>query len=405
MPQFSRRTSAFSRGIIAMRILDSRSSPWSAICASIAAAFLAGLRIAAADDARWLEAGSLEAQLKQPVTVAWSKTPLRGSLARFGRAQRVGVFLDRRVDPDQRLELSLTDVPLERAIRRIAQAAGFGVSQIGTSFYFGPKTTTDHLATMAALRREEVGKLPSQAQRRLARLRSWQWNDLATPHELLQELADEGRIEWRGSEQIPHDLWALGDLPPMPWADRATIILAGFGMTFRVAADGNTAEITPWPEPSKIAYQKRYPAGAEAQSLARRIGEQFTQTRVIAQDRDLVVTGLYEDHLAIERLLPGSAKPKRTVTRVTTTEERHSLSVKDVPLRKLLAYLHEKLKLQFEMDETAITAAGISLDQPVAVTTEKATLPELLERIFDGTGLEFKIAGTNVTVSPVRRSK
>jgi hypothetical protein len=56
--------------------------------------------------------------------------------------------------------------------------------------------------------------------------------------------------------------------------------------------------------------------------------------------------------------------------------------------------------LQFEIDEPAIAAAGASLDQPIAVTVEKAKLQDLLERIFDGTGLAFRIEGSTVRVTP-----
>ena len=73
------------------------------------------------------------------------------------------MFLDRRVDPDQRVELSIEDQPLETAINQIAGRTQLGVSRIGTTFYYGPATTTAYLGTIAALRRDDIQKLTGRA--------------------------------------------------------------------------------------------------------------------------------------------------------------------------------------------------------------------------------------------------
>ena len=79
--------------------------------------------------------------------------------------------------------------------------------------------------------------------------------------------------------------------------------------------------------------------------------------------------------------------------------------MKDVPLRgNLLDTIAEKLKLRIELEEQAINAAGISLEQPVGVTVEKATLDELLRRALDGTRLSYRIDGTNVKIQPSTRT-
>ena len=142
-------------------------------------------------------------------------------------------------------------------------------------------------------------------------MRSWQWNDLTTPQDLLDELAQEASIQWRGAEQIPHDLWPLADLPPLAWADRLTMVLAGFDLTFRVAPDGETVEIVPWPALDKIVYQKRYPGSQQAKSLAKKLGEQFAQSKITVAGNDLLITGRYEDHVQIAALLPGGISQRR----------------------------------------------------------------------------------------------
>src|SRR5436190_1952090 len=47
------------------------------------------------------------------VTLDWAEVPLRERLTEFGKKYGVAVFLDRRVDPDQKIELSVRDQPVE----------------------------------------------------------------------------------------------------------------------------------------------------------------------------------------------------------------------------------------------------------------------------------------------------
>jgi hypothetical protein len=44
------------------------------------------------------------------------------------------------------------------------------------------------------------------------------------------------------------------------------------------------------------------------------------------------------------------------------------------------------------------SAGSVSLDQAVAVTVEKATLDELMERSLNGTGLTSEIKGSSVRI-------
>ena len=72
-------------------------------------------------------------------------------------AARVAIFLDRRVDPDQRVEFSSDDVPLEELFVRLAKKLKLGTCQVGSVVYLGPPDIAAKLATMAAMR---AGKLP-----------------------------------------------------------------------------------------------------------------------------------------------------------------------------------------------------------------------------------------------------
>ena len=66
-------------------------------------------------------------------------------MASLSRAQRVAVLIDRRVDPNQKLDLQLSGVPMDAALQQIADRCGLGVSRLGAVVYLGPPPAADHL--------------------------------------------------------------------------------------------------------------------------------------------------------------------------------------------------------------------------------------------------------------------
>src|ERR1700683_2880409 len=68
----------------------------------------------------WLEGESLHEALRNKVGIAWSNIPLRRALESLSKTQKLAVILDRRIDPDQKIELVCDDGPLREALERIA---------------------------------------------------------------------------------------------------------------------------------------------------------------------------------------------------------------------------------------------------------------------------------------------
>ena len=65
------------------------------------------------------------------VTLDWGDVPLRERLTEFGKKYGVSVFLDRRVDPDQKIELSARDLPVEGVLALAAENLKLGTCTIG----------------------------------------------------------------------------------------------------------------------------------------------------------------------------------------------------------------------------------------------------------------------------------
>ena len=165
-----------------------------------------------------------------------------------------------------------------------------------------------------------------------------------------------------GLDQVPHDLWAAADLPPMSLVDRLTLIAIQFDLTFTIAADGAQVELVPVP-----------------QNLPMPVGER--QRPILPQT-------------AAKRPAVDPAGVPRGPIKGLTIQEK--------PLGPVLRQLAKELDLQLKMNEKAIHAAGISLDQRVSLTVENATVDEVFRKLLERTGLTFRRFQNVVEIRPAQ---
>lgn len=306
---------------------------------------------------QWLAGPALQRQLLEPIGLTLSGSPLRQALDGLGRRQRVAVLLDRRIDPGQPVELRLDDVPLEDAFRQIAARHHLGYSLLGPVAYFGPPEVATRLPALFALRRDEARRLPTAAL--WLRLKPLGWRDFALPRELLAGLAEENGLRLTGLEQVPHDLWAAADLPPLALVDRLGLIAAQFDLT---------------------------PAFSPA-------GDGLSLVRIPADMRLPPSTPEVRRPQAVS---PGGKASKRR------PEERYTVPRAKGPLEVLLRQLADRFGLELKIDREGLSRAGISLQQPVEFSVREATLDELLEAVLRPAGCAFRRRGDVLEVGPAR---
>ena len=371
-------------------------------CAVILAwlAFSGPLAPAAEVPIAWHTGSGLTKQLAQPVGVYWSDNPLRQAVDGLSHAHRVAVLIDRRVDPGQTLDLAVTDVPLEQVLEEIARSRSLGVCSVGPVTYLGPPPVTSRLPTLAELRREEARGLPSGKGRKFLLSKRIGWDDFATPRDLLRELAADNGIELLGSDRVPHDLWAAADLPPLPLADRLTLIAGQFDLTFQIAADGQTVTLVPVPD--DVAIVRSYPGGRQPEQLAAKWAALLPNCRIKVVNGKIYVRGLLEDHARITASGPtprhpatGPGHPAQGETRFTVREGKGSLG-------EVLQQLAARLQMQLEIDRAGLERAGISLQEQVSFSDKDATLDELFEAVLAPAGCTFRREGNTIRVGPAR---
>ncbi|HEY2761845.1 MAG TPA: STN domain-containing protein [Pirellulales bacterium] len=350
-------------------------------------------------DTPWVTGEALGRALTRKIDLAWSNIPLRGALVELAKSQKIAVILDRRVDPGEKIELSLDAVPLAEAIQRIASREQIGSTLLGSIAYFGPVATAERLKTIAALRKNDVEALPSATRATWRRSAPMKWDDLARPRELLAALAQENGLKIEGLDQIPHDLWAAVDLPPLPLADRLTLVLCQFDLTFEIEADGLSLRLAPMPQWPVI--ERTYAVPSESVETA---ATQLKQSKLLrkaeirAVDGKLLVSGREEDQQAVAELLAGH---KARQTTVTEGQKVYSLRV-ELPLDQLLPSLARKMGLELHVDDKAISAAGLSIGKTVKVDVKEVSGDELLSTVLQPAGLTFAREGNVLTVKPAK---
>jgi hypothetical protein len=331
-----------------------------------ASPLLWGFSAFAAEKNSGAEGSVFQKKLAEPVDILWTNTPLRQALEGLSQVKKVAILIDRRVDPGQKLDVSLKGEPLESALKKIAGPLGLGVSRLGAVVYVGPKPAADRLPSVAATFAREIRGSSKAMQRKCLSTKGFAWEDLDSPRELLARLGSENGVKIEGLEQIPHDLWAAADLPPCSLVDRLTLIAIQFDMTFRVSADKKQLELIPLPSAN---------------------GNQAPHS---ATDENPIV----------------KSKPAETESPANLDNVRiNKFSVQEKPLGPVLKQLAQRLRVELRIDEDALQAKGISLDQRVSVQVENATVDELFQALLKSTRLTFHRHERVVEIVPAKTAE
>ena len=289
----------------------------------------------------WRTGKTLQNQLKTEAGMTWDGQSLQGALTNLSRVQRIYFWLDRRVDPQQIVRLRVPPVPLHTAIDALADRLDLGTSVLDNMVYVGPKETVTPLATIVQLQRNALRKQSPVLQTAMVRRRAMKWDILAKPQTILQELADEANVRIENLGVIPHDLWPARQTPPMSLLERLDVVLAGFGKTFRIAADGSSLTIIDIP--TQVRITKTYSPKQSMTQVTAAIRRMFPNVNMKTEERQLLISGRYEDHVGIERLLRGEKTEKISATR---GETRFTLEIRNQPIDGVARALAKRFEVE-----------------------------------------------------------
>jgi hypothetical protein len=353
---------------------------WAVICGFA----LAADSSQAEDAPRWKIGGSFTSQLQERVDFE-CREPVREGLARLSQVYGVAVFLDRRIDPDQPIMVSVQAQPLEEALRTIAHQAKAEISLLGPVIFLGPVQPSRDLATLAALRRQDVGKRSTDAKTRFLRSSAMQWKELAQPRQLLEELGSQAGLRFENIDAVPFDLWPAVNLPPLPWVDRVTLVLIGFGLTFEIDERATSARVIPAPAAPQL--ENRYSPRGGATELAAQLRRVMPEAQIRVDKDQLIVAARQEDHDKIQRLLTGQSV-KTTQPSKSGGEKLYSLKVPNQPAGSVIQAVAKSIGKQPRYPP----AVAEKLRQNVTFEVRDATLGYLLDTTLTPLGLTYRLS-------------
>ena len=369
------------------------------------AALLAGVTLSltfsatfAHSEATWKTGDAFKRELDMPVGVTWANAELRSTLEGFAAARHTAMVLDRRIDPNQKIELSFDDVPLGDAWKRIASRIGVGATIIGPVVYLGPAQTAQKLRTVLALQNDAVARLPLAVRQRWTLPKAWKWAEASAPRDLLAELCRESGVQIDNLSEIPADLWAASELPPLRLTERLALVLAQFDMTYEIDPSGLRIRLTGIPEHPAIERSHPLPGGTSQTVENLRGTGALAATEMKVNGKTLVVRGTQEEHELVDAALSGRS------AKTSSVKEGRKVFTLNVPVEKpaakLLTELAGKLNWDLKIDREAIKAAGLSVDKLVTVSVKDATEDELLRAILDPAQLQFHRSGNVIEIGP-----
>lgn len=361
--------------------------------ASVLMLFILTCSAATAAEAPTLLTGAaFRKQLDGQVDIVWKdKRALRDALLQLAAAKQIVILMDRRIDPDQLVEFSVSDVSLEQALRQLAQRLNLGITFFDSTVYLGPTSVTYRLATVAAVQHDKTTQLDEARRGKLRSLPAVRTEMLASPRELLEAWAKETGIELHNAERVPHDLWSAIDFPPQTAATRASLILAGFDLAIEFSRDGSAARVVTMPEQPVLT--RSYPGGSSPRNRAEQISKQFPRVEVKPSGSELAIAGSFEDHDLIARLLRGE-KIRRV--EVGPGEKRYTLNVEQQPFGAVARALGEQTRLEVVFDD----AVRDKLEERISFRVTDAALEQVLRALVDTVGADFQLMENQLVIVP-----
>lgn len=334
---------------------------------------------------QWRTGDDFDQFIKSPVSVSWQNAELRNRLIEFSRSQRIPIVLDRRVDPNQRLDLVVRNVSVEQFLLRVAQRCGCQFCRLGDGYYVGPSENAQRLLAIDSI----LSRSSKKVSTRWSEVRSAAWEKLATPSQVLQQWLPKNEFSISGIEQIEHDLMAAVDAGALRLDLRLALLLSQFDLWFRQSKTGDAISIVS--PPQSLSATLRLEGYEVNAALLQRVRAVAPECNVKKVRRSLLITGPAEQlemgrNVVIESFQPALRE---------LDKKRFQLNVKN-QRRLILQAVAQQLAMEVSVDPKCETA----LDAVITVEVKDATLNDLLDAIFGDCRCRYAIDGQSINVTP-----
>lgn len=338
-----------------------------------------------------LTGADFKTRLESETQINWQGTPLRDALRGLEETQRISIFLDRRVDPNQKVIFKSGEGSLEEHLTSLADDLKLDVSTIDSVVYIGPPNAADRVASMTAFLRLQLKEADRSIRGKWLARSSRDWQVLTVPQQLVQEVAGDAGLAIEGLDRIPHDLWVDQSWPSLPLLDQCCLLLAGFDLTIAVSPSNFQGAIVDLPE--RITFEKVHRLPRNATLDVDTLKDRIPGIEAKLEGTRLVVVGSARDQDMITDLLAG----RRVRTpRNQATEKRYTIRDTTTEAGNVVATVASQLDLAIQYEGNAAE----KLAQRITVNVRDVTLDELMRETLAPLGLTYRINDEAITILP-----
>ena len=340
--------------------------------------------------------------IAEPLTARFDDTEIGRLLKMLGDERRLAFLIDRRIDPTRHVSWRTEGEPLLEAIDDRLSADHASARSVGSTIFVGPEESLKKLRTVIALRKQELdqgGKAALKQQFQALRGYSLQWDEAATPREVLATVASRWNIRINGIDEAPYDLWPAGSLTAVNFIEALSVLLMQYERTFEWNKSFNEVTIIPMPEKVWVERRHAVPVNRRETILDDVDGILKSIDHTLERDR-LMVRGSIEEHEKIATLLgqrPGKSTPTK-VSAAPLKQRLFTLTAEKVRIADAFQALREQ-GVTIQYDEEAFAKAGVDFEQRVDLKMNKASADLFLTTLCEPLGVAYEIDGLTVRLT------
>jgi hypothetical protein len=338
-------------------------------------------------------------RLDRRLSAAWLGQELGTVLERIAASQNVAVWIDRRVDPQQEIEVRANDALLSEVLNQITAPHQLGWSSLEGVIYIGPRQSAWELATLAKLAEDSLLRVPAEVRERWLAPTPAEWPRLSEPYEILSTWLENAGVRVANPDALSHDLWNEKTLPPLPLVDKTVLLLVGYDLTCEISPSGESCRIVPIARPVLIA--RDYEAGRRSRAL-RAAFEGNPAVSISRKGSGIAVTGRWEDQELVMAMLKGGLRenPPQRRSIIRNGQKVFSLRLENQPVGSVIDQLANQLGLTVSWSQELLSRSVDPRTTLVSCHISNGDLHQLLEGIFSPAELRFVLKDNVLEVLP-----
>ena len=308
-----------------------------------------------------------------------SNGTLKQELAALSRNSSVAIFLDREIDPNQKIEFPSTLQPLGKSLDQVAEKVDGLALSVGSFVYIAPK---EKALRYLVLKNIQSYSQPTSLQQTLGQTSELKWSYLSNPRDTISVVAANLDLKLKNPERIPHDLWTEQNLPRLYKWEQLTFLLATLNLSFKIDAAEQSLEVFELADGLVMTTKFRK---SEATKIRQAIYKsKLSSIKYVERGSDFFVRGSLSE-------LAELMDQTRVVRKWKSTIKAGSKDVFDLKTSasrgQILATIarNRNVELKFSPDMNE------ALRQKVSIDVKQVTAEELISETLKGTGLRYQL--------------